>query len=107
MVLGGSLSYALPAWGLTLSRFARGLLVHEYDAFTEWGAGGSLRLHPRVPGRGIALSLEPSGATADDNGGAAVLPIDYAAGNGRQATRAAHRTARRARRTLCQGPRCL
>ena len=49
------LSYALPAWGLTLSAGGEGLLVHEEEGFREWGAGGSLHFDPGAPGRGLAL----------------------------------------------------
>ena len=37
LVLSGRVSYALPAWGLTLSAGGEGLLVHEEDGFREWG----------------------------------------------------------------------
>ena len=64
LVVGGSLDYALPAWGLTLSAGGQGLLLHESDGFSEWGAGGSLRLDPGTPDRGVALSVAPSWGTA-------------------------------------------
>ena len=64
LVVGGSLGYALPAWGLTLSADGRGLLLHESGGFSEWGAGGSLRLDPGTPDRGVALSVAPSWGTA-------------------------------------------
>ena len=63
LVVGGSLGYALPAWGLTLSAGGQGLLLHESDGFSEWGAGGSLRLDPGTPDRGVALSVAPSWGT--------------------------------------------
>ena len=64
LVLGGSLGYTLPAWGLTLTVGGRGLLLHESAAFREWGVGGSLQLDPGTPGRGAALRVAPSwGAT--------------------------------------------
>ena len=64
LVLGGSLGYTLPAWGLTLTVSGRGLLLHESAAFREWGVGGSLQLDPGTPGRGAALRVAPSwGAT--------------------------------------------
>ena len=37
LVLSGRVSYALPAWGLTLSAGGEGLLVHEEEGFREWG----------------------------------------------------------------------
>ena len=63
LVVGGSLGYALPAWGLTLSAGGQGLLLHESEGFTEWSAGGSLRLDPGAPDRGVALSVAPSWGT--------------------------------------------
>jgi hypothetical protein len=69
LLVGGSLSYALPAWGLTLSAAGQGLLLHETDGFSEWGAGGSLRLDPGTPGRGLALHVTPSWGTASAGGG--------------------------------------
>ena len=64
LVLSGRVSYALPAWGLTLSAGGEGLLVHEEEGFREWGAGGSLRFDPGAPGRGLALSVAPSWGVA-------------------------------------------
>ena len=64
LVVGGSLAYTVPAWGLSLAGSGRGLLVHEHDGFREWSAGGSLRLDPGTPGRGLALSVQPSWGTA-------------------------------------------
>ena len=69
LVLGGRLSYALPAWGLTLSAGGEGLLVHEEDGFREWGAGGSLRFDPGAPGRGLALKVAPSWGVAASGAG--------------------------------------
>ena len=56
-MLSGRLSYALPAWGLTLSAAGEGLLVHEAEGFREWGASGALRFDPGAPGRGLALRV--------------------------------------------------
>ena len=64
LVLSGRVSYALPAWGLTLSAGGEGLLVHEEEGFREWGAGGSLSFDPGAPGRGLALSVAPSWGVA-------------------------------------------
>ncbi len=63
LVVGGSLGYALPAWGLTLTAGGQGLLLHESAGFSEWSAGGSLRLDPGAPDRGVALSVAPSWGT--------------------------------------------
>ena len=60
LVVGGSLRYALPAWGLTLTADGQGLLLHEAGGFSEWGAGGSLRFDPGAPDRGLALRVAPS-----------------------------------------------
>ena len=69
LVLSGRVSYALPAWGLTLSAGGEGLLVHEDDGFREWGAGGSLHFDPGAPGRGLALSVAPSWGAAASGAG--------------------------------------
>ena len=69
LVLSGRLSYALPAWGLTLSAAGAGLLVHEADGLREWGAGGALRFDPGAPGRGLALRVEPSWGVAGNGAG--------------------------------------
>ena len=69
LVLSGRVSYALPAWGLTLSAGGEGLLVHEEEGFREWGAGGSLRFDPGAPGRGLALSVAPSWGVASSGAG--------------------------------------
>ena len=69
LVLSGRVSYALPAWGLTLSAGGEGLLVHEEDGFREWGAGGSLHFDPGAPGRGLALSVAPSWGAAASGAG--------------------------------------
>ena len=61
-MVGGSLSYAVPAWGLTLAGSGQGLLLHETGGFGEWGAAGSL-LGPA--GRGPSVRVARSwGATA-------------------------------------------
>ena len=64
LVVGGSVGYTLPAWGLTLAGYGQGLLVHEQDGFREWGAGGTLLLDPDPPGRGLALQVAPAWGTA-------------------------------------------
>ena len=69
LVVGGSLDYALPAWGLTLSASGRGLLVHEHDGFREWSAGGALSFDPGAPGRGLALRVTPSWGLASPGAG--------------------------------------
>ena len=64
LLVGGGLSYTVPAWGLTLAARGNGLLLHESGGFSEWGAGGSLRFDPGAPGRGLALRVEPSWGSA-------------------------------------------
>ena len=58
--VGGGLSYAYPAWGLTLAANGRLLLAHQDRDYEEWGAGGSLRLAPGAAGRGPSLSFNTS-----------------------------------------------
>ena len=69
LVVGGSLSYSLPAWGLTLTAAGQGLLVHEHAGFREWGVAGTVLFDPGAPGRGIALRVAPSWGTAVAGGG--------------------------------------
>ena len=52
---GGSLSYSLPAWGLTLTAAGQGLLAHEQAGFREWGVAGTVLFDPGAPGRGERL----------------------------------------------------
>ena len=66
--LGGGVSYADPATGLTVEGKARGLLAHEDTDYREWGASASVRLDPGAAGRGLSLSLSPAWGT--DSGGA-------------------------------------
>ena len=58
--LGGGVSYADPATGLSVTAKARGLLAHEDADYTEWGASGSVRIDPGAAGRGLSLSLSPA-----------------------------------------------
>ena len=64
LVVGGSLEFGVPRWGLALTASGRGLLLHENDRFREWTAGGTLRLGPGRQGRGPALSVAPAWGTA-------------------------------------------
>ena len=66
--LGGGVSYADPALGLTVTAKARGLLAHEDADYTEWGASGSVKIDPGASGRGLSLSLSP--AWGAESGGA-------------------------------------
>ena len=58
--LGGGVSYADPATGLTVEGKARGLVAHEDTDYREWGASASVRLDPGAAGRGLSLSLSPA-----------------------------------------------
>ena len=55
--LGGGVSYADPALGLTVTAKARGLLAHEDSDYTEWGASGSVKDRPG--GRGARSVAQP------------------------------------------------
>ena len=67
-MVGGSLVYFVPAWGLTLTA-GQGLLVRESDGFAEWGVAGSLLFDPGAPRRGIAMQITLAWATATVGGG--------------------------------------
>ena len=69
--LGGGLSYADPASGLTAEAKVRGLVAHEDSDYSELGASGSVRIAPGADGRGLSLSLTP--AWGADSGGAEQL----------------------------------
>ena len=62
LVLGGSLDYLQPAWGLKVRATGQGLLLHQAAGVSEWQVGGSLRFDPGTPGAGLALSVAPSWA---------------------------------------------
>ena len=55
--VGGGLSYAYPAWGLTAAASGRLLVAHEEGGFEQWGAGGSLRVAPGQTGSGPKLTV--------------------------------------------------
>ena len=62
--VGGGVRYVYPAWGLTLAANGRVLITHRDRGYDEWGAGGSLRVDPGAPGRGLALDVNSSWGTA-------------------------------------------
>ena len=64
MTLGGSLGYTLPAWGLQITANGQGLVLHRDSGFKEWSVGGTLRVDPGAPGRGVALSVAPAWGSA-------------------------------------------
>ena len=61
--VGGSLRYA-SAWGLSIEASVRGLLAHEAEDYTEWGASGALRFDPGQEGRGFTAAVTPTWGTA-------------------------------------------
>ena len=58
--MGARLKYVDTRLGLTIEGAVRGLLAHEDEDYTEWGASGSVRLAPGDEGQGLALTLAPS-----------------------------------------------
>ena len=62
--VGGGVRYVYPAWGLTLAANGRVLITHQDLGYDEWGAGGSLRVDPGAPGRGLALDVNSSWGNA-------------------------------------------
>ena len=60
LLVGGSVIFAQPAWGLTLTADGQGLLAHESGGIAEWGLGASVAFDPGAPGRGLALRVTPS-----------------------------------------------
>ena len=81
--VGGSLRYA-SAWGLSIEASVRGLLAHEAQDYTEWGASGALRFDPGRQGRGFTASISPTWGNAgsgmsrlwDQQGTAGLVPAD-------------------------------
>ena len=63
--LGGGVSYADAATGLSIEAKARMLLAHADSDYREWGASATARLDPGARGRGLSFSLAPAiGATS-------------------------------------------
>ena len=58
--LGGGVSYADPATGLSIEARARMLVAHADSDYEEWGASASARLDPGERGRGLSFSLSPT-----------------------------------------------
>ena len=61
--VGGSARYT-SAWGLSIEASVRGLLAHEAEDYTEWGASGALRFDPGKQGRGFTASIAPAWGSA-------------------------------------------
>ena len=67
--LGGGVSYAHPATGLSVEAKARMLVAHADSDYEEWGVSGAVRLAPGERGRGLSFSLSPTlGATSSASG---------------------------------------
>ena len=58
--IGGGVSYADPASGLSVEAKARMLVAHADSDYREWGASASVRLAPGERGRGLSFSLSPT-----------------------------------------------
>ena len=58
--IGGGVSYADPASGLSVDARARMLVAHADSDYEEWGASATARLDPGADGRGLSLSLAPT-----------------------------------------------
>ena len=57
--VGGGLSYTDPARGITVDARVRGLVAHEDEEYSEWGASGSVRIEPDASGHGLSLRIAP------------------------------------------------
>ena len=64
IAVGGGVRYADPRLGLTVEATAGGLVAHEDADYTEWGAGGSVRIDPGAAGRGLSFGLSPAWGAA-------------------------------------------
>ncbi len=58
--LGGGVSYADAASGLSIKAKARMLAAHADSDYEEWGVSASVRLDPGAHGRGLSFSLSPT-----------------------------------------------
>ena len=58
--IGGGVSYADAASGLSVEARARMLAAHADSDYREWGASATVRLDPGARGRGLSLSLAPT-----------------------------------------------
>ena len=67
--VGGGVSYADAASGLSVEARARMLVAHADDDYEEWGASATVRLAPGERGRGLSFSFAPTiGATSSATG---------------------------------------
>ena len=58
--IGGGVSYADAASGLSIEAKARMLVAHADSDYEEWGASATARLDPGERGRGLSFSLSPT-----------------------------------------------
>ena len=58
--VGGGVSYADAASGLSVDARARLLVAHADSDYEEWGASATVRLDPGERGRGLSFSLSPT-----------------------------------------------
>ena len=58
--IGGGVSYADPASGLSLEAAARMLVAHADADYEEWGVSAVARLDPGEQGRGLSFTLSPA-----------------------------------------------
>ena len=64
MEVGGGLTYADPASGLTVAATGRALVVRDGD-YSEWGVSGLFQWDPNAAGHGLMMSVRPTfGVTA-------------------------------------------
>ena len=79
--VGGGVSYADAASGLSIEANARMLVSHADSDYEEWGASASVRLAPGERGRGLSFSLSPTvgvAASAEERLWGAQRPDDFA-----------------------------
>ena len=62
--LGGCLSWADAASGLSMEARVRTLVAHEDSGYEEWGASGAVRLDPGASGRALSFSVAPTWGVA-------------------------------------------
>ena len=63
--IGAGLRYARPR--VTIQGSVRKMLAHEASGYEEWGASGSVRIHPGASDRGLSFNLTPAWG-ADSSG---------------------------------------
>ena len=81
--IDGGLHFTDPDLGLTVEGEARVLIAHQDSDYSQWGAGGSVRLDPGASGRGLSLTLAPTWGVASSFGRRfAGSRIDRAVGSG-------------------------